>query len=282
MLYRYVGMVRYHCRLGLPTWIYDELRSIQEVSYRYDDEQSPEDVVESLADELAPANLLPADRLLDGSFLMFEYNPAKIQTMIDTYFKPDNARIDLSSTLLGRSADYEAVDPAATEETMAPSDDMFDPTKGASPPCREPIFGTYYWCQDLSDDQILEWTKLSEPQLPPVESMLTLPPRNHFVPENFTLRELPASDCDHPLLNCSIKLQTSVGKRMVGLSCELWGMRVRALSKPLTPNCLPSNGSLQQSHATTVSKIKFFFRMKMKMKSGTRWMSKLEILLIPN
>ena len=46
-------------------WIFEELRSIQEISYRYDDEQSPEDLVESLADELAPAHPLPPERLLE-------------------------------------------------------------------------------------------------------------------------------------------------------------------------------------------------------------------------
>jgi secreted Zn-dependent insulinase-like peptidase len=225
MLYRYVGMLKYYCRVGLPIWIYDELRSIQEIAYRYDDETSPEELVESLADELAPSHPLPAERLLDGSLLLFEYDPEKIQGIIDTYFKPENARIDLSSTRLGRSADYEAFDTLLEGEPMPPSDDLFDPTNGSTPPCREPVFGTFYWYQSLSDDQILEWSQFAEPRLPPVEFMLTLPPRNHFVPENFALRELPASDCDHPLLNCSIKLQISVGKRKVRLLSS--SLRVR-------------------------------------------------------
>lgn len=82
MLYEYVGMLRYHCLQGLPHWIYEELRSIQEISYQYDDEQSPEDLVESLADELAPVHPLPADRLLDGTSLLFDYNPLKIQVSL--------------------------------------------------------------------------------------------------------------------------------------------------------------------------------------------------------
>jgi secreted Zn-dependent insulinase-like peptidase len=249
MIYRYVGMLRYHCQVGLPMWIYDELRSIQEISYRYDDESSPEDLVESLADELSPSHPLPADRLLDGSLLLFEYEPEMIQDLLDTYFKPENSRIDLSSTLLGRSADYEAIEPALGGEPMSPSDDLFDPTKGSTPPFQEPVFGTFYWYQTLSDEQILKWRKLSEPQLPSVESMLTLPPRNHFVPQDFVLKELPASDCDHPLLNCSIKLQTSVGKRKVRHLSKLFINSTNHM-KHLTPN-LPSNGSQLQSHDTT-------------------------------
>jgi hypothetical protein len=95
---------------------------------------------------------------------------------------------------------------------MPPSDDLFDPTNGAVPPCQEPVFGTYYWCEALSKSQLEQWDRLAQPQLPTSESMLALPPQNHFIPTNFSLRELPPTDCDHPLLNCSIKLQIAVGK----------------------------------------------------------------------
>ena len=78
-LYRYIGMIRYYCQHGLPTWIYEELRSIQEVAHRYDDEPSPEDLVETLAEELAPATCLPPERLLDGTAVLFEYDPAAIK-----------------------------------------------------------------------------------------------------------------------------------------------------------------------------------------------------------
>jgi secreted Zn-dependent insulinase-like peptidase len=80
-VYQYVGMLRHYCHQpqGLPLWIYDELRSIHEVAHRYGDEQSPEDLVESLAEELAPAYNLPPERLLDGNELLFEYDPEKIK-----------------------------------------------------------------------------------------------------------------------------------------------------------------------------------------------------------
>jgi secreted Zn-dependent insulinase-like peptidase len=72
-------MLRYHCLQGLPTWIYDELQCIQDVAHRYNDEQSPEDLVETFAEELAPENNLPPERLLDGYSLLFEYDPAAIK-----------------------------------------------------------------------------------------------------------------------------------------------------------------------------------------------------------
>lgn len=72
--------------IGLPTWIYEELRSIQEVSHRYGDEPTPEDLVESLAEELAPEFNLPSERLLDGNELLFEYNPSLIKVRHTPYY----------------------------------------------------------------------------------------------------------------------------------------------------------------------------------------------------
>ena len=223
-LYRYVGMLRYHCEQGLPKWIFDELHSIQEVSYRYSDEQAPEELVETIADELAPHYRLPADRLLDGTMLLFQYDPDAIQNLVDSYFTPENARLDLASSTFGRSSEYESLDQVADEQNYvvldaAASDEsgiipIFDPSN-ASPPSKEPIFGTYYWCQALPQKLLQEWTDLSKPQLPPPDSMLTLPPQNRFVPSRFDLKPLPPSDCDHPLVNCAIKLQITVGKQKV-------------------------------------------------------------------
>ena len=78
-LYRYIGMLRFHCQQGLPLWIHEELCSIHDLAYRFGDEESPEDFVETLAEELAPERQLPPDRLLDGSALLFDYDPDTIK-----------------------------------------------------------------------------------------------------------------------------------------------------------------------------------------------------------
>lgn len=234
-------MVRYHCENGLPTWIYDELRCIQDVAYKYDDEQPPEDFVEALAEELAPANNLPPERLLDGSSLLFEYDPAAIkvctklfcfrlwckffmevlskslllffQDLAGTYFTPSNARLDMASTTFGRSADYEHMEPSSGDQgPLPPSDQPFDATKTGTPQ-REPVFGTHYWVQELSNLQLQEWSDLAKPQLPHGGSLLHLPQENPYIPTKFSTKPLPPADDDHPLLNCSIKLQIIVGKR---------------------------------------------------------------------
>ena len=243
-LYRYVGMLRHFCSQkggGLPLWIYEELRSIYEVSHRYADEEPPEDFVVDLAEEMSPWFNTPPARLLDASGLLFEHDAATVKTLLDEYLKPANARLDLSSTAFGRAGDYEETTdesdsssspsesksstPAETigplgyhnrfdliQNCLPPSDETFDATKAGKPHI-EPIFGTPFWCQMLDNSLLQGWTQCSEPQLPPTDSMLSLPQHNEFVPADFSLKPLPPADCDHPLLNCSIKLQIPVGKR---------------------------------------------------------------------
>lgn len=214
-LYQYVGMLRYHCELGLPLWIFDELQSIQEISHRYDDEPSPEDFVEVMAEKMAPAYNLPASRLLDGSALLFDYDPDAIKNLVTGFFTPQNSRVDLASTKFGRSADYETIDSVGTEEHVEVpwSSDLFD--AHAVPPHEEPMFGTNYWLQTIPASLLENWLELSRPQLPPRASKLSLPEKNDFIPSKFDLKPLPPVDCDHPLLNCAIKLQVTVGKHKV-------------------------------------------------------------------
>ena len=168
----------------------------------------------------------PSERLLDASGLLFEYDENNIKNLLDEYFIPSNARLDLISTTFGRSGDYEEKDsdnessPPTTEyynnfdpnkECLPSSDVAFDPSKIA--PNVEPIFGTPFWVQFLNKSLVEDWAQTAMPQLPSPDSMLSLPQQNEFVPTDFSLKPLPSSDCGHPLLNCSIKLQILVGKR---------------------------------------------------------------------
>ncbi|KAG7371853.1 peptidase insulinase family protein [Nitzschia inconspicua] len=221
-LYQYVGMLRYHCQEGLPEWMYEELGCIYEVAHKYADEEPPEDFAVSLAEEMSPWWNTPPDRLLDASGLYFEYNPELIRKIVDEYFCPSNARIVLSSTLFGRSGEYEEAENTYRgdcshsfkfdDESFVSIDKTFDP-KVCGAPHIEPYFGTPFWIQKVSEEQIRSWSACAKPGLPPPGTNISLPQPNEFIPTNFDLKPLPETDCDHPLLNCSIKLQTNVGKR---------------------------------------------------------------------
>jgi len=84
LIYIYVGMIRYYCQSddGLPSWIYEELRAIQQMSHHYEDEPTPADLVENIADCLTPYNCLPPERLLDGDALLFEYDADAVKVSL--------------------------------------------------------------------------------------------------------------------------------------------------------------------------------------------------------
>lgn len=209
-VYSYIGMLR-HYGNNLPEWIYHELRSLNEFAYRYADEPSPEDFVEDVIEDMRPYLNVPPARLLDGGHLLFEDNPQEIQDLL-LHFTPQNARIDFFSTTFGRAADFDAVDDFSEPREVLQPSVKFDKTK-AGPPNKEPWFGAYYWIEDLDPDMVKQWKDLGSPQMPTEESMLSLPPKNPFVPTKFDMKPTPPDDSDHPLLDCSLKLCVSLGKQ---------------------------------------------------------------------
>ena len=126
------------------------------------------------------------------------------------------------STTFGRVSDFDEVigDVDGSKANGEPLDSLKPSIPfyrhEAGPPKQEPWFGTYYWIQDLDPSLIQRWKDLSCPLLPPKDSLLSLPPRNPFVPSNFDIKPTPLEDSDHPLLNCSLKLSIPVGKQKVG------------------------------------------------------------------
>ncbi len=76
LTYTYLGMIRHFCDDvgGLPSWIHDELQSIQQISHEFQDEMTPVDLVESIAECLLPNSCVPPERLLDGDSLLFKFD----------------------------------------------------------------------------------------------------------------------------------------------------------------------------------------------------------------
>ena len=215
-VYEYIGMLRHRARQGWPDWMYEELRRTEALSYQYQDEPSPEELVESLAEAMAPHQNLPPERLLDGMSLLFEFDPSAIQNLLDQYLTPHNARIDVTSSSFGRAADYPDETFKTGVETIIPNlveieevDGSFDATSAGSPQV-EPMFGTLFWCSSVPGHLLTKWEQQWDSPLPTVP--LALPPPNPFVPTQLDLKHLPDDDAHHPLLQCSLKLCIAVGK----------------------------------------------------------------------
>jgi hypothetical protein len=114
------------------------------------------------------------------------------------------------SSVFGRAHDYE--ENHGNDAFKLPKSDVFD---SGGPPMTEPMFGTKFWCNEIPSVTLQEWSNAAVAQLPPDSSMLTLPPVNPFIPVDFELKALPADDAHHPLVNCSLKLCITVGKKKV-------------------------------------------------------------------
>lgn len=227
-VYKYIGMIRFYCTTeGLPSWIYDELRAIQEVSHKYEDEATPIDLVETLADCLVPYKILPPERLLDGDALLFEFDSKVIQSILDYYLTPINARIDLTSSSFGRAANFDdhfSTLGSSLEELSMNSNlgdaCVFD-RETSGDPLVEPIFGTHYWSHVIPKNCIQQWEASREPCFPDATTGLSLPPVNPFVPTKFDLKSVPSDDSHHPLLFTCLKICITVAKKKVWFPCTV-------------------------------------------------------------
>jgi len=247
VVFAYIGMLKFHFleghvvekngekEEGLAPWIHDELKSIAELSYRYADEGDVTDIVEEVAENMAPWLNLPEERVLDGNALLFDnaVDNETAKSLLFDYFTPENMRVDLMSSLFGRDADFDDSAIPGEEEKKEDSEDdegtiqpmdvsdvddnssnalLFDSEK-AGPPSIEPRFGTKFWAEEIPKDMIQLWTDAAKPHLPPSELALDLPPKNPYIPSKFDLKPLPADDAAHPLLNCSVKVCIIVGRK---------------------------------------------------------------------
>eukprot|EP00804_Cyclotella_cryptica_P020270 CCRYP_015887-RA/>CCRYP_015887-RA protein AED:0.05 eAED:0.05 QI:160/1/1/1/1/1/6/125/1294 len=229
VVFAYIGMLRFHFQAGyidekgkkvegLAPWIYHELKSIASLSYKYDDEGDVTDIVEEIAESMCPWYNLPDERLLDGESLLFDdvVENSVVKDLLFNYMTPDNTRVDLMSSLFGRDGDDETNKPTDEYDDISAQDNGDRPAfdkENAGPPMIEPRFGTKFWVATLSTDTLRHWSHAATPQLPSPELLLDLPPQNPFIPTRLDLKPLPEDDASHPLLNCSVKVCITVGKK---------------------------------------------------------------------
>lgn len=210
LVYAYIGMLRHYCQVGFPEYIFQELQQIADVSYQFKDEESVGSFTEELVEEMAPYKELPPERLLDGSHKMFEFNPDHVKDVIDC-LTPENARIDLLSSIFGKPSDFPSVDtPSEPVSVVEVGEDDPFASKPTGDPQLDPMFGTQYWCSRLPSCWIAELGEASKPRQP---DMFSLPIPNPYVPHSFDLKPFPENDADHPLLTASLRVCIPVGKK---------------------------------------------------------------------
>jgi len=216
MCFQYIGIMKRIGSCGWPDWIFDELKTTSELSYKYASEESPDETVDTIVLDMLPFLKLPPDRLLDGTSLLFEFDDDGVASILEQHLRPSNCRIDLSSSTFGRASDFDVdVESQLTIKTTVDLDDIpvdevsFDPVS-CPPPFTEPWFGTRFWCHSFPP----EWIKILDELFTANDATeeLRLPPLNPFIPKNLDLKSLPANDSRHPLLDMPIKVCEQVGK----------------------------------------------------------------------
>lgn len=215
-IYQYIGMLQGVAKRGWPEWIHEELRDIAEMSYSFGDEEEPEDTVDSIVTEMAPHCQLPSDRLLNGSSLLFEFDEVALKNVLNC-LTPENARIDIASTLFGCYEDKELdveIDPDSNETgipaLLFEQEPVEFDARRAGKPLVEPMFGTLFWAYSLAEDLLGHWKSLTESHDPSIP--ISLPPPNPYIPTCFDLKALPKNDTRHPLVNAALKVCLPVGK----------------------------------------------------------------------
>ncbi|RZF43235.1 hypothetical protein LSTR_LSTR016530 [Laodelphax striatellus] len=152
MIFTYLNLLK---STGPLERIFTELQSIEETKFRFQEEISTSDYVESLCEQM---QFHKPEEYITGDDLYFEYKPEDIN-MILSNMNPDNAMIVLSSKIAAKNLKLDRI---------------------------EPWFKTKYNMQKIPDSWLNDWQVLNP------NDYFSIPESNIFVTDNFDL--LPISE----------------------------------------------------------------------------------------
>ncbi|XP_022917884.1 nardilysin-like [Onthophagus taurus] len=146
-IYSYIKML---VVLGPQKRIYDEIKLVEEVSFKFREEEVPADYVESLVENM---HYYPPEHYIAGPELYFEYDPKAIQDTL-TYLNVNNMNVMVSTPVLPVGIDYDHL---------------------------EPWFETNYAIQNIPDEWKSRWANVE------VFKEMHLPDLNQFLTNDFSL-----------------------------------------------------------------------------------------------
>eukprot|EP00958_Prasinococcus_capsulatus_P015793 scaffold1697_cov363-Prasinococcus_capsulatus_cf.AAC.1 len=136
-------------------WVFDELKLMAEMEFRFQEEEEAEDLAVRLATSMP---WFKAEHALVGEYLYTEWDESAIAALL-ALLTPSNARIDVQ----------------AKEDPPAETN-----------PRTEKWFGILYGVESVSDEQTRQWAQESP------AADLGFPPHNDYIPSNFSLQEAPS------------------------------------------------------------------------------------------
>ena len=124
LLFQFIDLMR---RDGVEEWLYDELRVMAELAFRYQEQGDPVSYVSSMARRLQE---YPPAELITAGYAYEDFQPALLEQVLDA-LRPDNALVTFTS----RTVRGERVDP---------------------------LYGTRYSFTPISPEQIARWEQVPQ------------------------------------------------------------------------------------------------------------------------
>ena len=173
----YLGMLS---RLpgGPPEWVYAEMRELAALRFRYMEAEEEMDYTRRLAISLQQ-RLEPAESL-SGDTLLTQWEPELVSTVLQ-HMTPERL---VAFVFASQGADADAATPAPAAAAPPPPAAA---AAAAAPPLIEPWFGTEHRAEPISAARLASWRAAYDQ----AEQRLKLPPRNDFIPTDFSLRHPP-------------------------------------------------------------------------------------------
>ncbi|XP_026314259.1 nardilysin-like [Hyposmocoma kahamanoa] len=172
-IFSYINMLR---RLGPAERIFDEIKTIEDTSFRYEEESQPSEYVENLVENM---HFYPPEHYITGDRLYYKYDPQAIKELLD-YMRADTVNIMILSNKHSTPISYDL---------------------------KEKWFGTEYHRKDIPKQWLDKWARVN-PYM-----TLHLPNKNVYITTDFSLihgdqKYLTAAD------ELSVDLKESTGKEI--------------------------------------------------------------------
>lgn len=159
IVFRYIAMLRTE---GPKSWVFDELKHINEIAFRFKDKERAAGYCSNLAGRL---HVYPPEHLLDASYVLREFRPELITQLLDCLV-PGQVRLML----------------VAKEFSALPN------------LCEEPVYGTLYVEEPIGVEQLQRWAAAERVE------RLHLPAPNPFIAVNFDVLLPPPAPAQFPVL----------------------------------------------------------------------------------
>ncbi|KAL4712331.1 hypothetical protein ACJJTC_001492 [Scirpophaga incertulas] len=118
-LFSYINMLKH---IGPSERIYEEIKAIEEMNFRYEEESQPSDYVEMLSESM---HFYPPEHYITGDRLYYKYDPKGISELLDS-MSADKMNIMILSNKFSKPVEYDASEKWFGTEYKRPREETRD------------------------------------------------------------------------------------------------------------------------------------------------------------